>query len=521
MLAKTAYHFGVPVTDARPSDRQPTGRPDRPTTGVVSWGVYLPRWRLDRQAVGAALRAGGGTGWRAVAGFDEDTTTMAVEAARRALVGAGGPPVELLLLSTPAPVYEDRTNATTVHAALGLDPTAMCGDCCGAVRSGWTATMAAMAGAGATAGGPTAATHVAVVSDLRSGLPGGPDERAAGDGAGALVFGPDPAAELIGRASASDELLDRWRAPGEPAAHLWEERFGEEVLVPLAVDALQRACKAAGTTTAALDRLVVAGLAERVNRAVVAALDVAGVEVVAGWVPTIGNLGAAQAPVGLADALERSAPGQTVGVLQVADGADAAVWRVTDRLPEVLEQRRQRGLASVTELLAEPTLPVAYLDYLSWRGLLVREPPRRPEPERPGAPVMHRSTAWKYGFTGSRCTACGFRHLPPTRVCLRCRAVDRMVPDRLAETVGTLAAYTVDRLAYTPAPPLVGGIVDFDGGGRFRGQLTDVDADRLAVGQPVDMVFRRLSTSQGVHNYFWKARPTAATLASTGGSDDR
>ena len=40
---------------------------------------------------------------------------------------------------------------------------------------------------------------------------------------------------------------------------------------------------------------------------------------------------------------------------------------------------------------------------------------------------------------------------------------------------GTVATFTVDRLASTPSPPMLVVVVDFDGGGRFRCQLTDAD----------------------------------------------
>ena len=54
-------------------------------------------------------------------------------------------------------------------------------------------------------------------------------------------------------------------------------------------------------------------------------------------------------------------------------------------------------------------------------------------------------------------------------------------------------------------------VLDFDGGGRLRCQLTDADPrTRCAIGLRVEMTFRRLVTAAGVHNYFWKARPVAA-----------
>jgi uncharacterized OB-fold protein len=77
----------------------------------------------------------------------------------------------------------------------------------------------------------------------------------------------------------------------------------------------------------------------------------------------------------------------------------------------------------------------------------------------------------------------------------------------MAEAAGTIAAFTVDRLAYSPSPPVIFAVVDFDGGGRLPVELTDADEADIAVGQRVEMTFRRLSTAGGIHNYFWKARP--------------
>jgi uncharacterized OB-fold protein len=143
--------------------------------------------------------------------------------------------------------------------------------------------------------------------------------------------------------------------------------------------------------------------------------------------------------------------------------------------------------------------------------MLRREPPRRPDPNRPTAPASHRNEAWKLGFSASRCLACGRRHLPPQRVCLECHAVDQMEFERLADVPGTIATYTLDRLAFSLHPPVVVAVVDFDGGGRFQCELTDVDPASVAIGQRVEMTFRRLFTAEGVHNYFWKAKPMTSS----------
>lgn len=51
---------------------------------LLACGAYIPHYRLGRTAITAALQTGGGPGWRAVASSDEDSTPMAVEAARQA-----------------------------------------------------------------------------------------------------------------------------------------------------------------------------------------------------------------------------------------------------------------------------------------------------------------------------------------------------------------------------------------------------------------------------------------------------
>src|SRR6516225_7079267 len=255
--------------------------------GIVSWGTYLPYWRLDRKTIGLALGQPSGRGTRTVASYDEDTTTLGVEAARRALA-AGAPVPEDLLFSTPTPAYLDKTNATAIHAALGLPSRVGAYDLGGSSRS----AVAAIAAAAAVG------THVpalAVVADLRTGLSGGADERDGGDGAAALLFGPDGAvAEVVGGAASSDEFLDRWRVPGEADSHVWEERFGEDVYVPLAHAAFADALKAAGVSADALDHVVVTGLHARAVKVVRAGV---GGKVSADRTQTIGNLGAADASV--------------------------------------------------------------------------------------------------------------------------------------------------------------------------------------------------------------------------------
>ena len=460
--------------------------------GIVAFGVYLPSWRLARSAAAQVLGLPpAGKGTRSVASYDEDATSMGVEAARPVL-RAGGQAPESVLFATVAPPYLDKTNATAVHAALGLPDHVPAYDMVGSVRSAAGALRFAL---------EAPRPSLAVTADVRTGLPGGADEVAGGDGAAAFLCGTEGViAEHLGSGSATAEFLERWRTPGEPASKVWEDRFGERAYGPLVEAALADACKQSGIALDDVDHLVVAGLHARAVRTARAKAGVRPEAVADDLATVVGNLGAAQPGLLLADALERATPGQVIVLLTIADGAEALVFRTTDALAA-------RPTATTVREAAAAGTALDYARFLTWRGLLRREPPRRPDPLPPSAPPAYRNEPWKFAFTASKCEECGTRHLPPHRVCMSCRAVDRMVPERLADVQGTIATYTVDRLAFSLSPPVVVGVVDFDGGGRFQCELTDVDPAAVAIGDRVEMTFRRLYTADGVHNYFWKARP--------------
>lgn len=466
---------------------------------IIAHGTYLPYRRLDRATIGEALGTPPTPGSRSVASYDEDATSMGVEAARNALANVPAELApEMLLFATADPGYLDKTNATAVHAALGLDSSVGAYDMVGSVRSAMGAMRLAASAPVRT---------LVVRADVRTGLPGGADERDGGDGASAFLFAPpgagDAAAQTaaLGRGSATLEFLDRWRLPGERASHVWEERFGEHAYVPLAQAAFADACKSAGLTAEELDHVIVTGVHARAVRAVTRTLGVRPEALVDDLGATVGFTGCAHSGVMLAGVLERATPGQRIGVLLLADGADALVLETTDALGAVKPRR------TVAEQVAAGVGGLSYETFLTWRGMLEREPPRRPDPMAPAAPPSLRHEEWKFGFVASRCEECGERHLPPARVCAKCDAVDRMVSERMADVPATIATFTVDRLAYTPSPPLVAAVLDFDGGGRFRGELTDVDPAAVKVGDRIEMTFRRVTTAQGVHNYFWKGKP--------------
>jgi 3-hydroxy-3-methylglutaryl CoA synthase/uncharacterized OB-fold protein len=453
--------------------------------GILGWGGYLPYRRLDRTTIAAVAGGGGGKGTRTVASYDEDATTMAVEAARVARRSAPDIEPQTVWYATTSPPYLDKTNAAAVHAALRLPRSVPAFDAVGSVRSALGVLRA---------GFHDHRAALVVAADVRTGLPGSSDEAAGGDGAAALLIGEgsddDVVAELVAWGATTEEFLDRWRTPGDVRSRTWEERFGETRYTALGVEAWELALKQAGLTADDVDHLVVTSTHDRAARAVAKKLGVASDRVVDDLSSTVGHTGAAHPALLLASAMEAARPGQVVALVVLADGADAVLFRTTPALSA------RASVRPVAHQLASGGA-VAYGKYLAWRGVLPVQPPNRPEPARPSAAAAGRSIDWKYGFVASE-RGDGSVHLPPSP------HDDAARP--MSEASGTIVTFTVDKLAYSPSPPVVFAVVDFDGGGRLPVELTDVDPDEVTIGAKVEMTFRKLFTADGIHNYFWKAR---------------
>ena len=457
--------------------------------GIVRYGSYVPYLRLTRAAIGA------GKGERAVASYDEDSVSMAVEAARDAL--RGGIAIDAVLFATTSPPYAEKLNAATIQAALDLPETVTSADLGGSTRMG---VGALLLGLDVAAAGRRALVGA---GDVVVGAPGGGRETQGGDAGVAFVTGSDSdaVARVIGRASSTMEILDVWRLPEDRFASQWEERFAADTMAPSILDTVKRALQQAGVDAASLATVILDSSNPRSLAALPKALGLQPSQLADPLSATVGRSGTAHAGLMLARALDTAKPGDRILMICAADGADALVLEVTEKIKELPPVRK------VDHWISSKRNDLAYNTYLKWRGILPFEPPRRPDPERPAAPPMRRHERWKLAFVGSRCQKCQAGHLPPQRVCVKCGAVDQMKAERFADTSCRIATFTLDHLAYSLQPPVVAAVVDYEGGGRFNCELTDVDPKEVAIGNHLEMTFRRLYTAHSVHNYFWKARP--------------
>lgn len=434
------------------------------------------------------------TGARSVASYDEDTATMGVEAARLVLNSWTGEDPEVVWFSSSNPPYMEKTNANVIHAALQLPKSTRAYDFGGAVKSGVGALQTAIC---------SNETVLLIQADTRTGLPSGEDEILGGDAAVALLIGDEDdgplLAQYLGGASATEEFIDRWRSPHERNSQQWEERFTTSRYLLLVESAWGEALENAGVDPDEIESVIIAGSNTRVTNQIAKTL---GVEKVLGdLTDSVGITGSADACLRLTRAIESSQPGERLALVVASDGIEILIF-------EIGENDEQSLIATITAQI-DSRSEVNYQRFLQWKGMLAVQPPNRPSPARISASAAVRESDWKHGFIASQGEQSNLIHMPPARVSASEKdQIDTMQPISMANTNGYIVTFTIDRLVYSESPPVVFAVVDFVGGGRMPMEVTDVDVDNMSIGMEVIPTFRKIFTADGIHNYFWKVRPT-------------
>ncbi len=287
-----------------------TGAPDTAfnpaMAGIVSYGSYVPYRRLKRAAIGQVLGVAAGKGERAVASFDEDSVSMAVEAVRDALKRAPAGDTGALFFATTTPPYGEKLNAATIGAAALLPLEIRAADLSGSVRAGISSILQA---ADAVQGGAKQA--IAAMADARLAAPEGKAEQSNGDAGAAFVFGTSNViAEIEASASLTREFLDTWRAPGERFGHAWEERFSlTQSHAPLLGKIIQTVLEKARVAPGDLARLVIDTPNPRAVDEVARAMKLDPAKFADSLAPTVGQTGAAHVGLMLTAALPAAKPG--------------------------------------------------------------------------------------------------------------------------------------------------------------------------------------------------------------------
>ncbi len=463
--------------------------------GIAALGGYVPLLRLDRKAAARELAWSGlpmpRTGTRAVADWDEDALTMAVEAAR--LLCRESAPDALRFASTSA-YFTDRAQSGMALDALAMPRTVRTSDAANSRRAATSAMLDALLGR---------QDEIVTAGEKRSTQPGSAAQLAFGDGAVAVRTGPDAPARLVGHASLSFDLIDRYASRDHPFSYAYEERFVRDVAVAeVLVPVVRAACDAAGIAPGQLAHAAVHEPVGGCWRALAKALSSKAPNHCEAVSEMAGDLGTAHALYGLGLALDAAKVGDFVLLVGFGSGADAMVFEVTGPVP---------GASAMAAELREGQVLASYSRFLSLTGSLELDWGMRAEFEQKAqATVLERVGRDMVGFVGGRDSA-GNVQFPKSAfpVNPELSGVERMEDVRLADLEATIVSVTADRLNFSPDPPFDFGLVQFDNGARVLMEMVNRPADGFRVGDRVRMRLRTKAQNRrlGFRTYFWKAAP--------------
>lgn len=475
------------------------------STGIVGYGVYLPKFRVKREEF-AGWGKMGRKGENSVAHIDEDIYTMAAEVALNAcqhskigdlsdlgLIYLGtassssleNSPLGILVDTLDLPPRIDLSNFTSSPNA----PFAALKCCLDAIESN------------------RKKYGLVIGSECREVSPGSSIELYAGAGAAGFMLGKEGIiAEIERIATHSDLFYDRWSIPGNPRLKEYEPRFTQKYgYQEHVICAVQSFLAEGAEKISEFNHVAIYQFDERNMRQAVRALKIEEEQLkYSNIFNDVGDLGAASAFLKLCAILDKAKPGDRVLVVSYGGGmADVMSLKVT----EVINQKKN-NIRSVNDYIRSK-------EYVSYSEVLKRRKHIRKEedPQKLGVPPTSPSI-WRDGavirrLKGARCKNCGYVNFPPTlrKICIRCG--NTTFGETTLTRKGKVHTYCFN--IYLPEPmvgPQAIVVGDLDDGNRFRALGTEFELGKCEIDMEIELVLRNIIRENGVGIYGYCFRPT-------------
>jgi hydroxymethylglutaryl-CoA synthase len=336
------------------------------SVGIVSYGAYIPRYRIRVEEIAKVWGANPNSiidglmvYEKSVPDLDEDTITIAVEAARHAINRAGIDPQEIgaLYTGSESHPYAVKPSSTVVAEAIGATPNLTVADFEFACKAGTAAiqTCMGMVDAGMIKLG------MAIGADVAQGAPGDALEYTAAAGGVAIVIGNKGlVANIESTYSFTTDTPDFWRREGMPYPEHGGRFTGEPGYFKHVTSAAQGLLNKMGTKPSDYDYAIFHQPNGKFPTRVAKMLGFSSEQIKPGLVVThLGNTYSGSCMMGLAATLDIAKAGDRIFMTSFGSGAgsDSFSFTVTDRIEEI-----RHGAPSVEKLMANPI----YIDYATY-----------------------------------------------------------------------------------------------------------------------------------------------------------
>ncbi len=339
--------------------------------GIVSYGAYVPRYRIAPAEIGAVWGADGeamgkglGVLRKSVPAPDEDTITISTEALRQALARGRISPQSIgaLYVGSESHPYAVKPTATVVAQAVGATPYLTAADFEFACKAGTAAIQTCMG----LVKSRMITYGVAIGSDTSQGAPGDALEYSASAGGAAFIIGRERLlAEINATESFTTDTPDFWRREGQRYPSHGGRFTGEPAFFRHVGECGRRMMDRMEMTPKDYRHVVFHQPNGKFPQRIGKTLGFTDEQMRYGLVtPYLGNTYSGAALLGLANVLDHADPGDRVLVVGYGSGAgsDAFDLTVSDRIHQFDRQGPR-----IQEFLDGGT-PLNYALYAKFRG---------------------------------------------------------------------------------------------------------------------------------------------------------
>lgn len=472
--------------------------------GISSYGAYLPKYLLPRELIGKAWDFPVIPGTKAVAGVDEDSLTMGVEAALDCTMGLDTKKIDGLFFASTTQVYTEKDSASLIATVLDLREDIVTADFTDSLKAGTTALARAVDTIKAN-------DHInsilVVAADTRKPEPSTMWEYGFADGAAALlVADEDPIPLAIkDHYSVAANVTGPWkRADKDSYVRTFEVKMDAQFYITSITKAMSGIMKKNNLTPEDIGVAAYYYSNPRLHGRISKMMKFPQGVAQNGLFFQIGDTGTPVPFMLLISALRRPKEDANIIMAGFGDGADAILMQVCDKKAlRELSKTRMGITGHQKSMIALKN----YNTYIDNKQLLEKDRYIR----KSSAVTIWRDAAFIYKWHGRKCTNCGTVQYPIMgQSCSVCRADQQFEEVQLAYK-GKIFTYTLDHLVGgnyydTPVPRCV---VDLDGGGRVLLDMTEIEKPEknVQIDMEVELTFRRVHEGAEFKNYYWKCRP--------------
>ncbi len=345
--------------------------------GIVSYGAYIPRYRIRPEEIGKVwgedgVARGKGLGIisKSVPSPDEDVITIAVEAARNALKRADIDPQDIgaIYSGSESHPYAVKPTSTVVAEAIMAAPDLTAADYEFACKAG-TAALQNVLG---LVESDMIKYGIAIGADTSQGAPGDPLEYSASAGGAAFLVGKEKViARINGIYSYTTDTPDFWRREGQPYPSHGGRFTGEPAYFRHVMTAARKMMEKMGTEPKDYTYVVLHQPNGKFPKRAAQKLGFTGEQVETGLLtPKIGNTYSGAVPLGLSAVLDISKPDDRILAVSFGSGAgsDAFDIAVTDEM-----ENFNRNAAPLISEMVENEVFIDYAIYVKYRGKIRRK----------------------------------------------------------------------------------------------------------------------------------------------------